>query len=643
MKARRFAKKNTHSTKRLPRKWGIVIGSLLGIGLVYGLIFLVPKSVDFAYADANCARQLVLFPTVHRQQGDEGYAITAEDKLEVGGVPVLSTKVCVEPTKSPEVGVSTVQVSPFGGPLFAKKFQITTPEAPVVAVGALKDKKIPAGRSLSVAISEGDTVNSYAIAANGTKAPCTTKEAELVCDVPALKLSHGTPYTVAITRSFPGEKEAETLGEASVATLDPMLITKSPLTTGTIIYDTPKEFAFEASRGIDAVKATISLKKDGVEQPAVELKEKVDGSKFVATLKDPLERKATYVLKLLEVNGTDGGTLAGDTHYEFATSGGPKVSGVSAAAGNVEQGERIVLTFDQPIDASVDVGAFIRATGVKATTALISETQVAVTLQDAPLCAAFSVVVDKGMKSGSNGTTADEAWKFDSRIACGTSSVIGYSVKGRPIVAHYFGSGPTTLLFTAGIHGSEPSSTTTMQAWVEYLKTNAHKLPGDKRLVIVPNANPDGIAAGSRNNANNVNLGRNYPTANWKADIETANGVLTNGGGTSAGSEPETAALLKLTRQIRPRLEISFHAQGSLVGANKFGDSVAVGDIYAKLVGYRTMFYNAEAVMGYPMTGEYEDWMGEELGTPAILIELPRSSGNYLNSQLSALLRMTTL
>jgi hypothetical protein len=49
------------------------------------------------------------------------------------------------------------------------------------------------------------------------------------------------------------------------------------------------------------------------------------------------------------------------------------------------------------------------------------------------------------------------------------------------------------------------------------------------------------------------------------------------------------------------------------------------------------MFDNAEDVMGYSITGEYEDWMGEALGVPAILIELPTHSGNYLNSQMNAL------
>ena len=100
---------------------------------------------------------------------------------------------------------------------------------------------------------------------------------------------------------------------------------------------------------------------------------------------------------------------------------------------------------------------------------------------------------------------------------------------------------------------------------------------------------------------------------------------------------------MALTQQLRPRLEVSFHAQGRLVGANKFADSVAIGDMYANMVGYRTMFYNAEAVMGYSMTGEYEDWMGEKYNIPAILIELPSASGNYLSSQLAALKKMITL
>ena len=131
-----------------------------------------------------------------------------------------------------------------------------------------------------------------------------------------------------------------------------------------------------------------------------------------------------------------------------------------------------------------------------------------------------------------------------------------------------------------------------------------------------------------------------YPTDNWKASIDTASGNLPTGGGPEPGSEPETKAIIALTSQLRPRLEVSFHAQGRLVGANKVGDSVSIGGTYASTVRYATMFYNAEEVMGYSITGEYEEWMGEQFGIPAILIELPSRQGNYLNSQLNALMKL---
>jgi len=102
--------------------------------------------------------------------------------------------------------------------------------------------------------------------------------------------------------------------------------------------------------------------------------------------------------------------------------------------------------------------------------------------------------------------------------------------------------------------------------------------------------------------------------------------------------------LINLTSQLNPRLEVSFHSQGRLVGANGYADSQSIGNTYASLVGYSTMFGGSEEdVMGYSITGEYEDWIGEQLGKPAILIELPSNSGNYFSSQQTALWRMVNL
>jgi protein MpaA len=467
---------------------------------------------------------------------------------------------------------------------------------------------------------------------------CPQENAQLTCDVGGLKLKQGAEHEVTLHRSFRGQNDTSLL-EGQVTTLLPLKLTKGKIADGKVFYDIPKTFSFTFDYEIEAGAAILKNAKD----QELDITTRGDGKQLIIELGSELPRKIDYTLELSQVIGENGGSLSGPLVMKFATSGGPKVSGVSVGSGGVAQNAVIVVTLDQPLHESVDVASVARVAGANASVTKKSPTEIIYTLHNTPLCAAFTLTLDKGVKSGSNNEVSDEAWQFGSRVACGASSVIGYSVQGRPIIAYYFGSGSSTILFTGAIHGSEPSSYYTMQAWASYLQVHGYKVPANKRVVIVPNVNPDGIATGSRNNVNNVNLGRNFPTANWKADTETPGGTLKNGGGTSPGSEPETRALLALTRQLRPRLEVSFHAQGSLVGANKYADSVAIGDVYAGTVGYATMYYNAEAVMGYPMTGEYEDWMGEEMGVPAILVELPTTWGNYIDYQLNALWKMVSV
>jgi len=210
-------------------------------------------------------------------------------------------------------------------------------------------------------------------------------------------------------------------------------------------------------------------------------------------------------------------------------------------------------------------------------------------------------------------------------------------------LAYIFGSGSTTILFTGGIHGNELSGSYLMHDWISYLDSNAEAIPTDKKIVVVPDVNPDGLATSSRYNSNNVNIDRNFPSANWTADIDSSSGLVVGGGGASAMSEPETKALANLTTTLQPRLEVSFHAQGSLVGANQRGDSVSIGNLYASSVGYSSMIGHAEETMGYTITGEYEEWAGEQYGTPAILIELPSATGRYFWAHQSTLWKMVNI
>ena len=625
---------------KISRKSWIIGGGVFGlfaIVLTYSIIFFIPKSIDFSYASQTCVPQLTLAPDMQKFQSDK-FSLQFNDPIKIGNFTVATTKLCVQPNTVPEKGEYLATTAPFGGIIGRKHFNIKVPDAPLAKVSDLVGKSISTAEPLEISLSSADAINKYQLKIDDKKTDCNQAEAKLSCDVTPLKLEHGTAYTASLYKSYKDVNKKVFEGE--VATLKPLAVTQSSITGGQTVYDAPTNATFIFDQPVKIAETSLS-KIVGETSEKVEVTQTIKGNQLVVEFA-ALDREAAYRFDLQRVVADSGSSLAAPMNIGFQTSGGPKPSNVSVGSHSVARSAVVIVTLDQPLDASVDINKFARVEGVEGSVKRKTDTQLAFTIQGGD-CTAFALVIDKGLKSGSNGAESKEAWKFSSRTICGTSWTIGKSVQGRGIVAYSFGSGSKVILFTAGIHGSEPSSTTTMQAWVKHLQAYGDIVPADKRVVIVPSTNPDGIAKGSRNNANNVNLGRNFPTANWSASIETTSGTLPQGGGSAPGSEPEAAALIALTKQLRPRVEISYHAQGSLVGANKFSDSVAIGDIYAKTVGYRTMYYNAEAVMGYAMTGEYEDWMGEKMNIPAILIELPRASGNYLNAQLPALKKMLAL
>lgn len=627
--------KTKHFFSKLSVKSWIISGVSLVVVVSYGLVFFTTKTIDFSYADTpTCKGHFVVAPGAHRFSSSE-FDATFEGGWKIGNVTLVSSKVCVEPKQAPKAGTYTAQVAPFGGFFAAKQFKLVVPEAPAARSSDIVGKQISTTEPLVVQLDDADALHKYTLRIDDKKGDCTQKEAKLSCDVRPLELAQGTSYTAALYKSYKTTNVKVLEGE--VETLRPLVMASSSITDGQTVYDKPTEVTVTFDRVVE--KGEVSLVKivgDNAER--VDVTKEVNGTTMKVVFAE-LAREAAYRLDVAQAVSDNGSSLAAPISIKFVTSGGPKVTSVSVGAHSVARNARVIVSFDQPIDKSADITKLARIEGVGGAVQRQSDTQLAFALKGGD-CTAFNLVVDKGLKSASNDQGSKDPWKFSSRTICGSSWSIGNSVRGRPIMAHSFGSGSSVILFTGGMHGSEPSGYTTMQAWVQHLQAYGDIVPAGKRVVIVPNTNPDGIAGNTRYNSRNVNIGRNFPTANWSASIQTSSGTQVTGGGTSPGSEPEASALIALTRQLRPRLEVSFHAQGRLVGANKFRDSTTIGDIYAKIVGYRTIYYDAEAVMGYPMTGEYEDWMGEEMNIPAILIELPSHSGNYFNTQLPALRRM---
>ena len=131
-----------------------------------------------------------------------------------------------------------------------------------------------------------------------------------------------------------------------------------------------------------------------------------------------------------------------------------------------------------------------------------------------------------------------------------TRTVIGTSVQGRDIVAFRLGEPARprvrTVVLLAAMHGNEAAPSQILRSLVK-----GRPVIG-LDLWVVPTYNPDGVAAGTRKNANGVDLNRNFPY-DW-ADLDGS-----YESGPRPGSEPETKAMMAFLDQVDPSAILSFH------------------------------------------------------------------------------------
>jgi murein peptide amidase A len=127
--------------------------------------------------------------------------------------------------------------------------------------------------------------------------------------------------------------------------------------------------------------------------------------------------------------------------------------------------------------------------------------------------------------------------------------VVGHSVEHRPIVAHVAGerAAAVRVLVVGDVHGNERAGERIV-ARLRRVRT-----PRGVRLWLVRTANPDGVAAGTRQDARGVDLNRNFPYR-WRPGPRG-----TYYPGPRPASEPETRALVRLVRRLRPDLAIFYH------------------------------------------------------------------------------------
>lgn len=183
--------------------------------------------------------------------------------------------------------------------------------------------------------------------------------------------------------------------------------------------------------------------------------------------------------------------------------------------------------------------------------------------------------------------------------------IIGRSVLGRPIVAWTFGSDRAArkVLVVGCIHGNECAGLAITSA------LRAARVAKGVQLWVVPEMNPDGTAADTRQNAHGVDLNRNFPYE-WQPVSDP-----TYYAGSYAASEPETRAAIKLVRRIRPAVTIWYHQHLDVV--DMAGGDRGVARRYAELAGLRPTCLSF-------LPGVATAWSNRTFrGTTSFVVELP--------------------
>ena len=238
---------------------------------------------------------------------------------------------------------------------------------------------------------------------------------------------------------------------------------------------------------------------------------------------------------------------------------------------------------------------------------------------------------------------------------------IGGSVLGREIPAIILDKGEETVLMAAAFHGQEWMTSLVLLRLCEDIcaaltgdkpldELNVRRATGGRRLVLVPQVNPDGVdiaihgavSAGRlapavkclggdepgrwQANARGVDINHNFP-AGWETlhKMEKSQGITgpspRQWGGPYPSSEPETAAMIRLCRRLCPRHVTALHTQGEEIywkyGPCTPAQAHLMAQVMADASGYRVA-----SPAGLASHGGFKDCFIEETGRPGFTLEM---------------------
>lgn len=200
-----------------------------------------------------------------------------------------------------------------------------------------------------------------------------------------------------------------------------------------------------------------------------------------------------------------------------------------------------------------------------------------------------------------------------------------------------FGDGARKLFILGGQHGGPEANTTELaRNLMGRLAENPGDIPPNVSVFVMPEGNPDGLAAGVRQYTSGVDPNRNWGSSDWQSDAYDSNGRFRPGlGGSEPFSEQETSALGNWMWRIWPDFIINYHSAGGFMFGGGEGLQGELADRYAQASGYpRPTGGGGRSPLPYRATGNLNGW-ARGVGMGGCLIELTSPSDPEFNRNLA--------
>ncbi|MEM9082995.1 MAG: M14 family zinc carboxypeptidase [Planctomycetota bacterium] len=166
------------------------------------------------------------------------------------------------------------------------------------------------------------------------------------------------------------------------------------------------------------------------------------------------------------------------------------------------------------------------------------------------------------------------------------------------------------------IHGDESEAYDKFDELWECLQRREYA--GRLTLEAIPNMNPDGLAIGSRFNADGVDLNRNWPASNFAPHRRRGHAPL---------SEPETRAVHRVIDERSPDLIVVFHSASSGPFVDPDGPGEAAAEAFVEGARRTDPRWRVHADFTNP-AGSLGSYAGLDLGIPTLTIEFRRGQSS---------------